>query len=227
MGGSVALLGGTGRSGPGLALRFALAGMRVHIGSRQAEKGEATAAKVGAVAQRVGGDGVGEITGHANAEAAALASTVLITVPYEGQASLLPSVAEAVATKVVVCTVVPVRWDPHVGPVAVAVPEGSAAEQAAGLLPAARVAAGFHSLSSSILGRVERGVDSDVVVLADDEEAKRVTMELAELLPGVRAVDGGALRHAREAEALTILLLSINRANKAHVGVRITDLRER
>ena len=221
---AVALVGGTGRSGPGLALRFAMAGVRVHIGSREASRGAEAAERVGAQLAELGRGGAGEVSGHTNADAVARAETVLVTVPYEGQAELLVELAGALDGRVVVSTVVPVRWDRALGPVALAVPEGSAAEQAAALVPGARVAAGFHSLSSSLLVKPEVRIGSDVVVTGDDADAKRVAMELAELIDGVRAVDGGALRYARFSEGLTVLLMSINRVNRAHTGVVITDL---
>lgn len=221
---SVALLGGTGRSGPGLALRFALKGVRVHIGSRDASKGVEAARAVAARLEELGHGRVGGVSGHTNAEAATVADTVFLTVPYEGQAALLRELARTLDGRIVVSTVVPMRWDGALGPVAVEVPEGSAAEQAAALCPGARVVAGFHSLSSAVLSKPDRRIDADVVVMGDDGGAKRVAMDLAELIDGVRAVDGGALRYARFSEGLTVLLLSINRVYRAHTGVVITDL---
>lgn len=221
---SVALLGGTGRSGPGLALRFAMRGVRVLIGSREADKGVDAAAKVGGLLAEAGLQGAGRVTGHANAEAAELAETTFITVPYEGQDAVLEGLGETLRGRVVVSTVVPMRWDRELGPTGIAVPEGSAAERAAAHLPGARVVAGFHSLSSAVLIKPERPVDADVIVTGDDGDAKRTAEALAALIEGARPVDGGPLRYARHSEGLTVLLLSINRVHKAHTGVRITDL---
>lgn len=224
---SVALLGGTGRSGPGLALRFAMAGVRVYIGSRNAARGEAAAEEVRA---RLAALAAGErgrfalVTGHTNAEAAASGEVAFITVPYEGLRELLPELAETLADHVVVSTVVPMSVSKELGPTAMDVPEGSAAEQAARLLPRSRVAAGFHTLSRVVLTKVDTPVNSHVVVTSDHQEAKAIAMALAELLPGVRAVDGGALRYAHQSEGLTVLLVSINRIYKSHAGVIITDL---
>lgn len=218
----VALIGGTGRSGPGLALRLALAGTPVVIGSRQAEKAEQAAADVRAAVDAAGGGA--EVTGFANADAAERAPVAMITIPHEGQAGLLPGLAGALAGKVVVSTAVPVVWHPELGPLWVDLPEGSAADQAAALLPGARIAAGFHTLSSAVLGNLARRLDAHVVVTGDDAEAKRTTMAIAERLPGIRAVDGGPLRYARHSEQLTVLLLSINRVYKRHTGVMITNL---
>ncbi|HEY6378861.1 MAG TPA: NADPH-dependent F420 reductase [Candidatus Dormibacteraeota bacterium] len=221
---SVALLGGTGRSGPGLALRFAMAGMRVHIGSREATRGEGAAAQVSAQLAAVMDGRAGVVSGHGNAEAAGLAEVAFVTVPYEGQRVMLPELAETLAGRVVVSTAVPMSFNRERGPEAIAVPEGSAAEQVAALLPRSRVVAGFHSLSSSVLALPERAIDAHVIVTGDDEVAKATAMALAELLAGVRAVDGGPLRYARQSEALTVLLLSINRIYRRHAGVIVTDL---
>lgn len=222
---SVALLGGTGSSGPGLALRLALAGVPVHIGSRDPGRGADAAAEVSSRLAGLERAGVAPVHGGGNAAAAEAAECAMVCVPYDGLAGLLAEIAGALAGRVVVSTVVPMRWTRERGPEAVAVPEGSAAERAAALLPRSRVAAGFHSLSAVILRDPARGVDQDVVVCSDDDEAKAAAMALAGLLPGARGVDGGPLRYARHAEGLTVLLLSINRRHRgAHAGVRITDL---
>jgi NADPH-dependent F420 reductase len=222
----IALIGGTGKLGPGLALRFGHAGASVLIGSRDAAKGEAAAAEIRARLVEAGGGG--PVTGHPNLEAAERCEVALITIPHEGQAGLLPGLSEALQGKIVVSTGVAMTWDPTLGPTwDEAVEHGSAAEQAAALLPGARLVAGFHSLSSAVLKKLERSLDQHVIITGDDAEAKAVAMELAELLPGVRAVDGGPLRYARQSEQLTVLLLSINRVHKRHAGVVITDLPDR
>jgi NADPH-dependent F420 reductase len=222
---SVALLGGTGRSGPGLALRFALAGLRVHIGSREATRGDAAAASVNAqLATVMNAAGAGMVSGHTNLEAATLGEVAFVTVPYEGQRVILPELAETLADRVVVSTVVPMSFSKERGPELIEVPEGSAAAQAVTLLPRSRVVAGFHSLSSAVLVRPELPVNSHVIVTGDDHRAKMTAMALAELLSGVRAVDGGPLRYARHSEGLTVLLMSINRIYKCHAGVIVTDL---
>src|SRR5581483_9862543 len=113
--------------------------------------------------------------------------------PYEGQAAMLPTLAESLRGKVVVSTAVPVRFADGAGPVHVDVPEGSAAQQAAALLPESRVAGAFHNVSSADLKRIARPIDGHVVVTADDADAKRTAMALVRLLPGARAVDGGPL----------------------------------
>jgi 8-hydroxy-5-deazaflavin:NADPH oxidoreductase len=219
----VALLGGTGKLGPGLAMRFARAGVPVLIGSRDAEKGVAAAAQVSEKLRAAGGD-FAPIEGCDNAWAAARGRLALVTVPYQGQAAMLPSLAESLQGKVVVSTAVPVRFDEGAGPVHVDVPEGSAAQQVAALLPGSQVAAAFHSVSSAELKRLARPVEGDVVVTGDDLEAKRAAMALVRLIPGSRPVDGGPLHCARYCEQLTVLLLTVNGIYRTHAGVMLTNL---
>lgn len=219
----VALLGGTGKLGPGLAMRFATAGVPVLIGSRDAEKGVAAAAEASEKLRATGVD-FAPIEGMDNAWAAARGRVALITVPYEGQAAMLPSLAESLQGKVVVSTAVPVRFEEGTGPVHVDVPEGSAAQQAAALLPGSQVAAAFHSVSSAELKKLSRPLDGHVVVTGDDLEAKQTAMSLVRLLPGARPVDGGPLHCARYSEELTVLLLTVNGIYRTHAGVMLTNL---
>jgi 8-hydroxy-5-deazaflavin:NADPH oxidoreductase len=219
----VALLGGTGKLGPGLAMRFARAGVPVLIGSRDAERGAAAAEEARAKLSAVAPDAAA-IEGTDNLDAAQRGGIAVITVPFAGQAGLLPGLAEALQGKVVVSTAVPMRFEESVGPVHVEVAEGSAAQQAAALLPGARVAGAFHSVSSIDLKRLSHDVEGDVIVTGDDAEAKHAAMELARLLPGARPVDGGPLRGARYSEHLTVLLLVVNGIYRTHVGVMLTNL---
>jgi predicted dinucleotide-binding enzyme len=108
--------------------------------------------------------------------------------------------------------------------VAVAVPAGSAAEEAAILLPSSRLVAAMHTVSSAHLGRLERDLNEDVLLVGDDLEAKAVVAGIVELLPGLRAVDGGRLGNAHLAEQLAVLLLSVNRLAGRTAGIRLTNL---
>jgi len=215
---TVALIGGTGRLGPGLALRLSRGGLPVTIGSRELQHALDVAERVTALG------GVARIRGATNADAAAGADLAILTVPYEAQAGLLPDLAGALAGKVVVRTTVPVRFDPALGPVAVRVAEGSAAEQVAALLPTSRIVAGFHTVSSVHLSRLDRDLDEDVLLCGDDEGAKADASRIAGVIPGVRVVDAGRLGNAQHLEQLTVLLLSINRLSRRSVGVRLTGL---
>jgi len=212
------LLGGTGPQGRGLALRFALAGHQVLLGSRSADRAR------GVVQQLDAGRGL-PIRGVANEEAAERAGVVLLTFPFEGQSAVLPSLASAIGDKIVVDVVNPLAWD-RTGPYLLDVPEGSAAEQAQALLPRARVTAAFHHAAPRLLADPDREVDTDVLVAGDDTEAKAVVIALADEIPGCRGVDAGPLRLARQLEGFTAVIVSVNRRYRIHAGVRITRLSE-
>lgn len=213
---SVAILGGTGPQGKGLAVRFALAGIPVVIGSRDAHRARSIASSL------VGEAGL-PLSGADNADAAAGSPVVFVAVPWEAHAPTLRGVAGQLAGKVVVDLVNPLVFDER-GPVGLAVAEGSAAEQAQALLPSSTVVSGFHHVSAKRLLAVDRDVDTDVLVCGDDGGAKEQVMALAELIPGVRAVDAGALRLARELEGLTAVILSVNRRYRSNAGVRLTGI---
>ena len=216
---TIGILGGTGDQGRGLAYRFARAGHRVVIGSRSSERGEASAREVAAL------PGVtGAVTGTANPEAALAADIAIVTVPWDGHAQTVISLREPLTGKIVVDCVNPLGFDER-GPYPIRVPEGSAAEQTAALLPSSRVCAAFHHVSATLLAdpTVDR-VDLDVLVLGDDREAVAVVMALAGRIDGVRGVHAGRLRNAGQVEALTANLIVINRRYKTHAGVRITNL---
>ena len=221
---TIALIGGTGPEGRGLATRFALAGHRVVIGSRRAERGiDAAAAVEGLVAAAAAGaPAAGALSGATNEQAVAEADLVVVTVPYEGHRATLEALADALSGKIVVDAVVPVRFER--GPRPVAVEAGSATEEAAALLPGARVAGAFHNLPAEILLQPDAPLDADVLVTAADAEAKRIVCELAECIAGVRAVDAGPLRFSRFVEGITVLLIGINGRYKAHSGVRVSGL---
>ncbi|MGW3343895.1 NADPH-dependent F420 reductase [Nonomuraea rubra] len=210
---SIAILGGTGDQGKGLARRFALAGHPVLIGSRSAQRAQEAAESIGAGA-----------TGDENAVVAARGDIVIVAVPYEGHKALLESLKGELAGKIVVDCVNPLGFDKQ-GAYALRVEEGSAAQQAAAVLTDSRVVAAFHHVSAVVLmdPAVDK-VDLDVLVLGDDREATDTVQALAEVIPGVRGVYGGRLRNAHQIEALTANIISVNRRYKAHAGLRITDI---
>ena len=216
-----ALIGGTGAFGSALALRLALAGVRVHLGSRDTGRAAEVAASLRRQfpAQRA----IGTIDGGDNATVAGIADIVFLTVPFTGLRELLGDLRLSLTGRVVVSAVVPLTWGAD-GPSAATVPEGSAAELAAALLPESRVVAALHSVSSAILKHPQRPADADVLITGDDAEAKAMVSALVERIAGVRAVDAGSLRYARHTEELAVLLLNINRIHRAHAGVVITDL---
>lgn len=214
---TVAVLGGTGPQGRGLARRFAAAGIPVVIGSRSAERAQATAAELAAAVN-------GAVTGADNSGAAAAADIVVVAVPWDGHGDLLKGLASALAGKVVVDCVNPLGFDKQ-GAYALPVEEGSAAQQAAALLPDSTVVGAFHNVSAVKLEDPEvTSVDTDVLVLGEVREATDLIQDLADTIPGVRGVFGGRLRNAHQVEALTANLISINRRYQAHAGVRVSDI---
>jgi NADPH-dependent F420 reductase len=215
---SIGVLGGTGPQGNGLALRWAVAGLRVIIGSRDAGRAEQAAREL---AERVGAD---TVTGTDNAGCAAAADIVLVAVPWDGHDTLLRSLREPLTGKIVVDCVNPLGFDQR-GPYPLEVAEGSAAQRAAVLLPDSRVTAAFHHVSAVILADLSIAqVDCDVLVLGDDRAAVDQVRALADTIPGVRGVYGGRLRNASQVEALTANLIAVNRRYRTHAGIRVTGL---
>jgi 8-hydroxy-5-deazaflavin:NADPH oxidoreductase len=210
----IAVVGGTGAEGSGLAARFAKAGAQVRIGSRNFEKAEEAARRIGA-------------TGHTNADAVAGAAIVVVTVPLSAQVETLKSIRGSLNPgAVVVDATVPLEvaiggrlsrlltlWD------------GSAAQQAARLLPGVPVIAAFHALSAEALAKADHPVDCDALICGDSAEAKTAVMKLAEMIPGVRAVDAGPLDNARLLESAAALLISLNLRHKVkESGMRFTGI---
>jgi 8-hydroxy-5-deazaflavin:NADPH oxidoreductase len=217
---AVGILGGTGDQGHGLARRFALTGVRVLIGSRNAARATERATEISG---EVGNAGPA-VTGGVNADVCAAADLVIVAVPYSGHAALLESVRDALAGKIVVDCVNPLAFDER-GAYPLPVPAGSAALEAASLLPGSRVVAAFHHVSAVLLIDPKQStVDTDVLVLGDDRAATDTVQALAGLVPGMRGIYGGRLRNAAQVEAFTANLVSINRRYRAHAGVRITDV---
>lgn len=214
---TIALVGGTGPEGRGLATRFALAGHRVVLGSRDGERGRASAEELAAAL------GV-EITGGSNEDAVADADVVVVVVPYTAHRATLEGLRDALAAKVVVDAVVPVMFDR--GPRPIEVVEGSATEEAEAILPDSTVIGAFHNVAAEVLLDPEASVDADVLVTGANGEAKTLVMTLANEIKGCRAVDAGPLRFSRFVEGLTILEIGINGRYKAHSGIRITGLPE-
>jgi NADPH-dependent F420 reductase len=215
---TVGVLGGTGPQGKGLALRWALGGIRVVIGSRNAERAEAAAAELNEQS------GTDLVTGQDNAGCAATADVVLVAVPWEGHGELLDALRDQLVGKIVIDCVNPLGFDKQ-GPFALPVEEGSAAQQAEKLLPESRVTAAFHHVSAVHLADLSIAeMETDVLVLGEDRDATDLVRALADAVPGMRGIYGGRLRNAHQVEALTANLIAINRRYKAHAGVRVTDV---
>lgn len=215
----IGVLGGTGPQGKGLGLRFAIAGHAVVLGSRDVARAAEAAAET--VGMRPGM--TLDVRGGTNEEAAAFGDVVVLAVPYEGHVATVTSLAAALDGKIVVDCVNPMAFD-KAGAVPVDVREGSAAEQTAALAPGARVVSAFHDVSARRLFGTNSSVNTDILVCGDDVEAKTLVIGLATQVPGMRGIDAGPLRLSRELEALTTVLLAINKRYKTHAGVRITGV---
>jgi len=222
---TVGVLGGTGPQGRGLAVRLAAAGQRVLLGSRDADRASEVAVDVAQRAAGIAAEGVEvSVLGGANVDVAGASDLVIVAVPFDGHAATLADLVRPLAGKIVVDCVVPMAFDKQ-GAYVVDVEEGSVAQQAAALLPDSHVVGAFHHLSAALLEDLSKPtLDGDVMVVGDDREAMDTVQALASRLPGMRGIYAGRLRNARQVEALTINLVSVNRRYKVHAGVRITDV---
>ncbi|MCU0266898.1 MAG: NADPH-dependent F420 reductase [Actinomycetia bacterium] len=209
----VGVLGGTGEQGRGLAFRLSRVGQQVVVGSRDPQRAATAAAELGS-----------GVRGLGNADCARASDVVVVAVPWEGHRALVADLAGPLAGKVVVDCVNPLGFDKQ-GAFALAVEEGSATEQAAALLPESRVVGAFHHVSAVLLlDESVAALDTDVLVVGDDRGATDTVQALAVRIPGMRGVYAGRLRNARQVEALTANLISVNRRYKAHAGIRVTDV---
>lgn len=219
---TIAVLGGTGAEGSGLALRFCHAGRDVRIGSRDEDKARAAAARIAGAAPR------GSVEGRLNPAACEGAGVVILTVPVQAQIATLKSVrAQLAPGTVVVDATVPLEI--AIGgrlshPLSLWA--GSAGEQAARQVPeGVGVVSAFHCLSADLLARLDQPLDCDVLLCGNDAQAKAAIADLVRLIPGARAIDAGPLENARLVESLAALLVSLNlRYKTKHSGVRITGL---
>lgn len=218
----IAILGGTGAEGSGLAYRLAKAGEQILIGSRDARRAAETAKQL---RERIGG--TAQIEGMDNLSAAAGCDVAVLTVPFSGAATLLKQLKSAWKPgTIVIDTTVPLAAT--VGGAAtrvLGVWQGSAAEQTKELLPPGiSLAAALQNIGAELLAG-EAPVECDVLVCSDDEKAKQAASELVGKIPGARALNGGKLENARIVESLTALLIGLNMRYKVHsAGIRFTGL---
>jgi 8-hydroxy-5-deazaflavin:NADPH oxidoreductase len=217
----IAILGGTGPAGTGLALRWARAGEMVIIGSRDAARAEQAAA---AIREKAGSPT--NVSGMENRPACRAAEVLMLTVPFEGQAELLKQLKSSIRPgSVLIDATVPLAAAVGGRPSRpLGVWQGSAAQQAAELVPkGVSVVAAFHNISAELLNGNDP-LDCDVIVCSDDPAANELARGLAAKIPGVRAIDGGKLENARIVEQITALLIGMNIRLKGHAGIRITGL---
>ena len=211
----LAILGGTGPEGKGLALRLAMAGETPIIGSRDAGRGADAAEEL---AQSVPGV---VIKGSDNAGAVASADVVFLAFPYEGQRPVLEDLGAALKGKIVVSVIAPMKFERGKGASAVEVEAGSAAQEAQDMLPDSQVVAAFQNASAEELLDPSATMEGDGVVCSAHPAAKKLVMELAGKIKDLRGVDGGSLANAKYVEQLTPLLVNINRIYKIHAGIKI------
>lgn len=213
----VSILGGTGEQGPGMALRWARAGVDIIIGSRQQARAETVAAELN---QELGQT---RIRGMANAEAAAAADVVALTVPFSAHRSTLESVQGQLQGKVLIDVCVPL--DPENPRKMLMPPAGSATEEAQELLGSSvKVVAAFQNVSAHELRELDHAIDCDVLICGNDREARQTVMGLVEQM-GMHPIDAGLAFNARVIESLTALLIGLNIRHKVKgSGVRITGL---
>ncbi len=213
----IAILGGTGHEGPGLALRWAQAGHQVIIGSRQEEKARRTAARLN---ERLGRP---LIVGMHNEDAARAGEVAVLTVPYAAQNALLTALRPALQGKLLIVTTVALR-PPKVARVYIP-PEGSAAEQAQAVLgETVRVVAAFQNVGAHALEDLSQPVACDVLVCGKRKADKAIAIQLAESL-GTRGIDAGPLVNSKAVEAMTSVLIGINiRYHVPAAGLRITGI---
>ena len=216
---TLAVIGGTGAEGSGLAIRWAVAGYPVVIGSRSLEKAESVSAELAATLP----PGSASLTGLDNAAAAAAGDIVILSVPYSAQEATIAQVLEGSQGKVFLTVGVPLKppkvatvWQPAGG--------SAAAEAQAQLGDDVRVVAAFQNISATHLLDLEWEPDCDVLITGDDKEAKAVAIELAEAA-GFFALNAGPLANATVIEGLTAVLIGINIRNKVKgSGIRITGI---
>ncbi len=213
----IAILGGTGEQGPGLALRLAIAGEEVIIGSRSKERAEAAAAELN---KELGGT---RIKGLENPQAAAAAEIVMMTVPYSAHLSTLETVKAAVQSKIFVDVSVPL--DPENPRRMKMPPAGSATEEAQEFLgPNTKVVAAFQNVAAHLLRDAQHSIDCDILVCGNDAEAKKTVLGLITKM-GMQGYDVGTVDSARVVEALTSILIRLNIRHKVKgAGIRLTGL---
>jgi NADPH-dependent F420 reductase len=218
----IAIIGGTGPEGSGLANRFARAGEHIIIGSREAARAQQAANDL-----RAKIDGAVQIEGADNSCAVAQCDVAVLTIPFSGQTALLKQLKNTWKPgTIVIDTTVPLAASVGGSPArTLGVWQGSAAEAARELLPSGiSIAAAFHNLSAELLAG-KAPIDCDVLVCSDDEKAKQLAIDLAGKIPGVRALNGGKLENARIVESVTALLIGLNMRYKVHsAGIRFTGL---
>lgn len=221
----ISIIGGTGDQGLGLALRFAIAGEDVVVGSRDVKKAENAVSEIKSM---LGKDEINNLTPMTNPDAARAGNIVVLTVPLQAQMVTLKSIKDELEGKTFVDATVPLETCLGGKPTRyVDLWEGSAVERSAEFLKGknVKVVSAFNNISAASLTNIPEDVQCDCLISGDDLEDKKAVMELAEKIPGVKAIDCGALENARVVEKITAMLINLNIRNKVKLtGIRITGL---
>tara|TARA_Y100001970_G_scaffold120586_1_gene149471 strand:- start:1174 stop:1827 length:654 start_codon:yes stop_codon:yes gene_type:complete len=213
----ISLLGGTGSFAEGLVIRWAKVGHEVLIGSRTQEKADAAAAEINEKAKEQGVEG--NIVGMENGEAAKASEVVVVCLPPEYTRGTLEGIADSFSNQIVISPVVPMKfgkvvsYDP---------PEiGSAAIDIQDVLPdTVKVVSAYHNIPAKGLANFQKPLDYDVVICGDDDEAKGVVAKLTEEMPSLKAIDAGALEISSMIEAITPLIINMNKKHKHEFSIK-------
>jgi hypothetical protein len=205
----------------GLAVRIALAGLPVVIGSRDPGRASAAADDVNALIGTRGCDST--VSGAGNLEAADRSGSVVLSIPFAAQAATIEELAPALENKIVISVIAPLKFSKGRASAAPP-PEGSAAEAALAQLPSARWVAGFHTFAADELVDPDLKLDADILIASDDNDAKLAVMNVANRFRGARAVDAGALESARQLEGAVAMLININKIYRAHGALKIVGI---
>ena len=215
----LAFLGGTGPEGKGLAMRLAIAGESIVIGSRDGDRAAATAAELRGMI-----DGHVSIEGTDNLNAARESEVIFLTVPYDAQRPLLEQLNGTLDGKIVINVIAPMTFERSVGARAVAVEAGSAAQESQELLPNSFIVSAFQNVSAEELLDQAVNMEGDVIICSNNTSAKELAFDLTNKIPTLRPIDGGGLANSNYVEQITPLLVNINRIYKIHSGIRIVGV---
>ncbi len=215
----LAFLGGTGPEGKGLALRLALAGESIVVGSRDGERASTAAVELTDMAK-----GHASIKGTDNLNAAKEADVIFLTVPYDAQRALLEQLKHIIDGKIVINVIAPMIFQRGVGASAVEVSAGSAAQESQEILPNSVIVSAFQNVSAEELLDQSVDMEGDVIICSDNEEAKVLAFDLTNKIPSLRPIDGGGLANSKYVEQITPLLVNINRIYKIHSGIHVVGI---
>lgn len=218
---TIGFIGGTGPEGLGLAMRLAVAGERVLIGSRRIERAEDAAQTIRDAVAEAGGKA--DAGGGVNRDVVEQSDVVIIVVPFDGHEATLNDLRDAIGDKLVIDAAVPLTMENRV-PGIEDVAQGSATEQAQALLPDARVVGAFHNLSARKLQKLADPMEGDVLITGDDADAKQAVVDLVSKMPDLRPIDAGPLSMSKFVEDLTALIIGMNMRYKTQAAVRMVGI---